>query len=222
MTSQGKKGKGGGEQGGKKEGSSTLQFNSLNLAVFPDVYFPHEDSFLLAGAAEKHAFGKVLDLGCGTGIAGICASKNAAVTEVVFADTSRFAIKNAQFNSKRNSVKKKVSFSQSNLFSNLINQQFDTICFNPPYLPTSKEEKLEGEINSAFDGGRDGRKIIDRFLLEFEEHLNGGGILLYLHSSLTGDEKTHDFLKQRKLAFEKVSSQRFFFEELCVYKIAWL
>ena len=36
--------------------------------------------------------------------------------------------------------------------------RFDLILFNPPYLPTCKEEKVEGWLNYAFDGGISGRE----------------------------------------------------------------
>ncbi len=197
-----------------------IVFSGIRLKAFPEVYFPHEDSFLMAEAAEKHSFGKVLDLGCGLGIAGIAAAKNPKTASVTFADISRIAIENAKLNCKLNRISKPVHFTQTNLFSMLKNAHFNTILFNPPYLPTKRAEKLKGIINRAFDGGKTGRRVIDRFLPEFGGHLKSGGILLFLHSSLTNDGKTYDFLKARHFNIEKLSSQRFFFEELSVLMVS--
>jgi release factor glutamine methyltransferase len=208
----------------KRSGIESTEFNGMKLDVFPDVYFPHEDSFLLAEASKKYAFGKVLDLGCGTGISGICSSLNPKTSHITFADLTNSALEDAKLNVVNNKIQEnnpnlKLSFIQTNLFSNLKSQKFDTICFNPPYLPTTRNEKLSGELNDAFDGGLTGRKIIDKFLPEFGKYLSPNGILLYLDSSLTGTEKTIKYLKEHDFTYEKTSSQKFFFEELSVLKI---
>ena len=41
------------------------------LETAPIVYAPSDDTDLLVSAARKLAFGRVLDLGCGTGAVGI-------------------------------------------------------------------------------------------------------------------------------------------------------
>ncbi len=198
-----------------------LKFGTLDLTVFPEVYFPYEDSFMLAKAAAQHAFGKTLDLGCGSGVAGLSAAENDNVTEIIFSDISKKALENAGMNAERNKQTKsqKFKFILSNLFSRMQTEKFDTICFNPPYLPTSSEEKLKGEINDAFDGGEDGRKVIDPFLSEFSSHLSEKGILLYLNSSRSGTEKTLSILKEKHFKHEKLSSLKYFFEEISVFKV---
>ncbi len=66
--------------------------------------------------------------------------------------------------------------------------RFDLILFNPPYLPTSKEEKVPGWLNYAFDGGISGRETLERFLDEARAYLKPGGKILVLISSITGLE----------------------------------
>ncbi|MFH1750169.1 MAG: HemK2/MTQ2 family protein methyltransferase [Candidatus Micrarchaeota archaeon] len=207
-----------------KGNNSGFAFGDLTLKTYLDVYYPHEDSFLLSKAASEHAFGKVLDLGCGSGIAGISAMRKKGVKSVTFADISNSAVVNAKANVERNKAQLfsggcRAHFIRTDLFSNLEGKKFDTMLFNPPYLPTSKGEKLKGEINRAFDGGNDGRKIIDRFFSQFTTHLESGGILLYLDSSLTDSGKTEVLLGEKGLSFDELSNQRFFFEELRVLKI---
>jgi release factor glutamine methyltransferase len=228
MTSQGKKGKKQKCDRGsskplpqnRKEELAQMEFGGIKLILFPDVYDPREDSFLLADAASELAFGKVLDLGSGSGIGGISAVKNHAVASVTFADISQKAIDNSILNCALHHISKPVLFIQTDLFSKLKNAEFDTILFNPPYLPTSKEEKLSGDINHAFDGGKSGRKVIDRFLPEFAKHLSKNGILLYLDSSLTNSLKTEKWLSSHGFRFTAISSQKFLFEEIRVLKIS--
>ena len=94
--------------------------------------------------------------------------------------------------------------------------RFDVILFNAPYLPTSQEERLEGYINYAFDGGVDGREVIDRFISEAGRYLKRGGVIQIVQSSLTGERRTLDMLERYGFKGEKSASIRFFFEEIQV------
>lgn len=206
--------------------SKIVEFSGLRLRTQPSVYVPHEDSFLLAEAARMNAKGRVLDLGCGTGIVGcLSAVQNDAVTEVVFADVNSDALMLAATNAKENHLKKKHSFVQTDLFSALKKaEKFDSICFNPPYLPTEKAEKVEGLENAAYDGGSDGRKVLDRFLDQFEDYLAPGGTLLLLNSSvstkdgISGNVETKKKLEKKGFEVHVVAEQAFFFEKLVVLK----
>ena len=196
--------------------------NPLKLTIPPDVYSPQEDSELLADAARKYGFGDFLDLGCGSGVVGISASKNPLVKKITFADISKNALSCAKENALRNNVKNEV-FIETDLFSK-IKGKFDSIAFNPPYLPTSKQEKVKGLLNHAFDGGINGRKGLDKFLEKFETHLKPGGVLLLLNSSrsatgdLDGNSESKKVLEEKGFAVEAVFHRKFFFEELLVFK----
>jgi release factor glutamine methyltransferase len=188
-----------------------VEFEGMRFLVFSTVYSPAEDSFMLAKYAAT-AKGRVLDMGTGCGICAITAAKHGA-DEVLGADINPECIVVAQRNAERN--KAKCAFVKSDLFEG-IPGEFDTIVFNPPYLPTSGEERLEGMENAAYDGGPDGRKVIDRFLKEFPKHLSYGGRLLMLDSSLDSTEKTLRALHEMGFATRVLESRRFFFEELSV------
>ena len=104
-----------------------------------DIYQPAEDSYLLQKHVKKYAFGRVLDLGTGSGIQALTAIKNKEVREVVAVDVNKNAIE--ELNNKVKSEKiRKVKVIFSHLFSNVRNK-FDTIIFNPPYLPQDKVGK---------------------------------------------------------------------------------
>lgn len=94
------------------------------------------------------------------------------------------------------------------------NEKFDVILFNTPYLPTENDEVLEDDLNYAFDGGLDGRKIIDPFLNQVKNHLNKNGRVQLIQSSLSNIEQT--LLKLEELGFlvEITASEKFFFEEI--------
>lgn len=95
---------------------------------------------------------------------------------------------------------------------------FDLILFNPPYLPTSEEEKVPGWLNYAFDGGASGRETLDRFLDEVRNYLKPGGKILVLISSITGLEAVKE--RMERLGFEVgvVRRKKVSFEELMVVR----
>lgn len=67
-----------------------------------------------------------------------------------------------------------------------IRGSFDLVIFNPPYLPTRPEERIDDWLEYALDGGLTGRDVIARFAGEVGRVLAPGGRILLLISSLTG------------------------------------
>lgn len=170
------------------------------------VYEPREDSFLLEEAVKKYAKARVLDIGTGTGI-----QAQAALTrtnDVTACDVDPEALELAKSRSEG------INFIQSDLFSN-IDGKFDTIIFNPPYLPT-KEPR-----DKALDGGERGRELLDQFLEQAKAYLTERGQLLFVQSSITGNEATKQKLIELGYNWEIISTKRIFFEELMVFR-AWV
>ncbi len=192
-----------------------IEFEKLKLKIPKTVYEPSEDSFMLAKAALQIKKGsKVLEIGCGSGIASICALKNGST--VVGVDISPDAVKCARENAKRNNLEG--SFRESNLFESVPKEKFDVIIFNPPYLPTELKDKLNGPLNHAFDGGKDGRKVLEVFLDQFDNFLKKGGYLLLVQSDLNGPVKTKKKLVKMNYEVEILLKESFFFETVFIYK----
>ncbi|VVC04328.1 putative S-adenosylmethionine-dependent methyltransferase [Candidatus Bilamarchaeum dharawalense] len=191
-----------------------MKYLGLDLVIYPSVYEPAEDSFLLANAAMKLR-GKILEIGCGSGIVSlICAREGGNVLGV---DVNPEAVKCAKINAKRNKIKS-VQFIESDLFSNVPKQQFDAILFNPPYLPTSREEVIEGDLNLAFDGGPDGLSVIKQFLNHVDSYLKPGGVLLIILSSLTNEKAIIRKLQEMGYKINFIAQEKFFFEKLYLTK----
>ncbi len=196
-----------------------ISFEGLRLFVPDDVYPPAEDSFMLASAAKSQK-GDILEIGCGSGIASLSCAKSNPRNKVLGIDISPSAVSCATENAKTNDIKN-ARFAVSDLFSILGKRDeggFDAILFNPPYLPTSEEEKLEGPINKAYDGGHDGRETLDRFLSEFDRFMKPGGTLLLVQSSLNNPEKTIKSLESLGYYAETVAEERYFFEKLALVR----
>jgi len=185
-----------------------MTYNDLFLSVPGSVYTPAEDSFMLADAARSLR-GKVLEMGCGCGISSLACSNADSVTGV---DINPDAVRCAKENAAKNNIKN-ASFAESDLFSE-VEGSFDAILFNPPYLPTSADEHVQGPIDNAFDGGKDGRAVLDRFLKEFDSYLSPGGTVLLVQSSLNDLEKTRSALEGLGYNVTIRKEENFFFERL--------
>ncbi|MDO5831644.1 MAG: class I SAM-dependent methyltransferase [Methanobrevibacter sp.] len=184
-----------------------------------NVYIPAEDSYLLADNLEIKPGQSVLEIGTGSGIVAMYASRltdRITVTDINF-DACMLAEKNFKANNIEN-----IEILFGNLFEVVENRKFDVILFNTPYLPTEDDEVLEDTINYAFDGGLNGRKVIDLFLNEVGNHLNDGGIVQMIQSSLSGNEETLEKFNQLGFIAEIAASEHFFFEDITLinaYKI---
>ncbi|HTX61424.1 MAG TPA: HemK2/MTQ2 family protein methyltransferase, partial [Methanobacterium sp.] len=102
------------------------------------------------------------------------------------------------------------------LFEPVKDEKFDLILFNTPYLPSSDDEKIDDELEAAWNGGKNGRKTIDRFITVAKDYLKPEGKVQLVQSSLADNQETLD--KLRGLGFEAdiTSREKCFFEEIVV------
>ncbi|MEK6942477.1 MAG: HemK2/MTQ2 family protein methyltransferase [Nanoarchaeota archaeon] len=191
-------------------------------------YDPQEDSTMLEKHVRLLAKGKVLDVGTGSGIQAIAAAQSSRVDSVLAVDVQKGVINYC----KKNITNKKIKFVHSDLFKNIkgtfdmsVNRKaiseharkpkvFDTIIFNPPYLP--QELKIR---NKELEGGKKGYEVIEEFLEGVNNYLNADGLILMVFSSLTNKKKVNEFIKNNLLEFEELEKMHIFFEDLFVYKI---
>ena len=176
-----------------------------------NVYVPAEDSYLLAENLEIKSGESVLEIGTGSGIVAMYASK---LTDKVTATDINFdAITLAESNFKENNIDN-IELLFGNLFEPVKNRKFDVILFNTPYLPTEEGEVLDDTINYAFDGGLNGRKVIGLFLNEVKNHLNDGGIVQLIQSSLSDNDETLNKLDELGFIAEIAKKEHYFFEDI--------
>jgi release factor glutamine methyltransferase len=192
-----------------------ISFGQLRIATCETVYQPSEDSFLLATYASSLS-GKILDLGTGTGIAALSAAAAARRNDVVGLDINPQAVGCAKANAELNGITNAVFF-ESDLFS-ATHEKFDAILFNPPYLPTTRQEKLALEReNAAYDGGESGLEIFYRFSAQAGSYLFLGGKIGVIATSLNdGIKKTVDELQNRIGPAQVLAQESFFFEKIAL------
>lgn len=174
------------------------------------VYEPAEDTFLLIDNLAVNEDMDVLEIGGGCGLVSIHASLKAKSVDVC--DINPYAIKCIEHNIKLNN-NKNIHIIKSDLFEN-IDKVYDLILFNTPYLPVETEEHNDDEYSKAWDGGVDGREVIDRFLKEAPEYLKEDGTIQLVQSSFSDNQKTLDILNNNGFKAEITESIHMFFEDI--------
>ena len=156
----------------------------------------------------------ILEVGIGCGIVSLFMAK--LTKNVTGVDINSHAVELSKKNAKLNNVVN-VSFFESDLFDKIDKKsKYDLIIFNLPYVPT--EEIINEPIAKAWDGGADGRKVIDRFLLGCKGFLADGGSVVFLESSLSSYEKSVEYLEDFGFKVEIAGRKKLSFEELVVIR----
>lgn len=177
-----------------------------HLSYHEQVYQPEEDTILLYETAvrEIKPHDRIIEIGTGSGF--IASGMKEKSENVIATEINPYACTSAKNYG--------VETIRTDLLSGICGT-FDLVVFNPPYLPTKKEEKLDDWLEYALDGGEDGRRTIKRFAEELGTVLSKAGRCLILVSSLTGiDEVRQIFSDQGFLSFiaaeKKVEDERLF------------
>lgn len=180
----------------------------IRIQEDPDVYPPSDDSILLIESLDVKQGEKVLEVGCGSGIVSIhCALNGCAVTS---GDINPKAVELTRRNFEANRLSSDVV--ETDVYS-AIEGRFDTIVFNLPYLPVDEE----GLLAKAWSGGPDGLGPLPKLLEGAPEHLNKGGRVVVVVSSLMDGAALHELLDQYD--YRVIGESRMFFEKLSVVEI---
>jgi len=196
-----------GDAGGGDDAAGLASRRAADDAV---VYQPAEDSGLLAEAAVEAARGRVLEVGTGSGwvAARIAAERG---LDVVGSDLNPHAAREAR--------ERGVEAVVADLCAPFRADAFDTVCFNPPYLPTDPDDEWGDWMERALSGGESGRELIEPFLADVGRVLAPGGVVLLLVSSLTGYEAVLALIENAGFEGEPVVEESFPFETLTVLRL---
>jgi len=181
----------------------SCNFMGLELAVNPSVLIPRPETEQLVDAALKHinkrsnAILRILDLGTGSGNIAIALAKFLEQdVQIMSVDRSPAALAVAQVNAMHHRVGDRIKFVQADIlvslrgaegdaaiFEKTINNTFDLIISNPPYIPTSQlgilPKDVQQEPSMALDGGEDGLNFY-RIIIKYSPHLLRDGACLMM------------------------------------------
>ena len=158
------------------------EFMGLSFYVDSNVLIPQPDTEILVEEVINlcKENDKILDLCTGSGAIGISIAKNVKGSQVIMSDISEQALEIAKNNAKNNEVIDKCNFILSNMFEN-IQEKFDVIVSNPPYIKTEVINTLDKEVQNepylALDGGEDGLYFYRVIAENAYKFLNKDGIL---------------------------------------------
>lgn len=188
------------------------EFFGLDFLVNENVLIPQPDTEILVeeaiSLAKQIKANKLLDLCTGSGAIAISIAKNTQIANIVATDISKHALEIAKKNCRKNEVKN-IKLLQSDLFEN-INEKFNIIVSNPPYIKTKVIDTLSPEVKNepyiALDGGQDGLEFYKKIISKAYEYLEKGG---YLCLEIGYDQK-EEVMELAKLSqkYNKIYSKK--------------
>jgi release factor glutamine methyltransferase len=185
----------------------------IALVVLPDVFNPkllRSGEFLASQLSRRElipAGARVLDLGCGSGSAGIVAARLGC--QVVAVDINPSAVRCTRINALLNDVDLDVR--QGDLFAPVQPDQFDVVLFNPPYYRGTPRDALDHAWRSP--------DMPERFASDLASHLAPGGSALAVLSS---DGQAAEFLQaleRRGFGHEPAATRDFINEVMIVHRV---
>jgi release factor glutamine methyltransferase len=139
---------------------------------------------------------KIIDVCCGSGNLGLAVAFKNPKCVVYSTDISQEAVDLTRENIELLKLNERVKVNQGDLLSVYETKEFlgsvDLIICNPPYILSSKVQKMDSEIASnepvlAFDGGMLGIKIIQKLIAEAPKFLTNDGWLIFEVGAGQGD-----------------------------------
>lgn len=163
------------------------EFMKLSFFVNEDVLIPRPDTEILVEEvikiAKKIKAKNILDMCTGSGAIAVSLAKYLDNVEITAVDISTKTLNVAKTNAKNNEVENKITFIESNLFENIVNEKYDIIVSNPPYIKKDVIKTLNKEVQKepkiALDGGYDGLDFYRKITHQSEEYLKFNGYLCF-------------------------------------------
>ena len=161
------------------------EFMKMNFYVDENVLIPRPDTEILVEEvieiAKKINAKKILDLCTGSGAIAVSLAKYIENSQITAIDISDKALNIAKQNAKSNLVQDQIIFIKSDLFENLLNEKYDIIVSNPPYIKQDIIKTLDKEVQRepiiALDGGEDGLDFYRKIIKQGYEFLKYKGYL---------------------------------------------
>ncbi|WP_288165953.1 peptide chain release factor N(5)-glutamine methyltransferase [uncultured Peptoniphilus sp.] len=161
-------------------------FYGRTFTVLEGVLIPRQDTEIsvevILKILKNNNIKNLLEIGCGSGIVSITLDlETKGQVDITAVDISPQAIKNTNIN--KNNLNSNIKILESDLFDE-INEKFDLIYSNPPYIKSHEIENLQVEVRDheprlALDGGSDGLYFYRKIIKDAPNFLNSHGYLVF-------------------------------------------
>lgn len=183
----------------------SFDFDGMRLVTLPGVFAPtRSDTHLLWRGVDDAALpvtGRVLDVCAGSGVLALAAARAGGTVTAV--DLSRRAVCTVRINALRLGLG--VDVRRGDLLAPVAGERFDLVVSNPPYIPLPA--RLRPPAARAWDGGEDGRALLDRLCRAVPDVLAPGGTVVVVHSSLADLRRTEALLAEGGLAVRRLAQR---------------
>jgi release factor glutamine methyltransferase len=175
----------------------------LDIASPPGLYRPHAASsslFILRTLLrESPRLGRLLELGCGTGVLGLTLLNQGLADTAELLDVSDTAVQAAQANAVRAGLAERVRVQRGDLFGPVRGERFDSVLFNLPLMHADHA----GRRHLALDDTAG--HLAQRFFAALPDHLSTGGRAIFSYANIS-DPAPLDALGQR-MAVELLAAE---------------
>ena len=192
---------------GKKE------FWSMDFIINEYVLVPRPETELLIENAieifKNFESPNILELGTGSGIISIVLQKELINPRITAVDISKEALRIAKMNAQKHKISD-IQFISSDWFSEIMNEEFDLIISNPPYVDRSKlsKEELFGivtEPDIALYSENDGTSDLEFIIKKSPHYLKNGGWLILEHGY---DQSSYCISEMKKAGYSKINNSK--------------
>ncbi|MGV0810270.1 HemK2/MTQ2 family protein methyltransferase [Mycolicibacterium setense] len=208
-------------------GDMTGEMATETIAVGAEsVYRPQHDSRLLIDVLVRDdvvAGRRVVDLCAGSGAIAIAAAELGA-GEVTALDISPSAVRCTQANALAAQVD--VDARLGSWTQALEHEPFDVVVCNPPYVPVAPDTSADVAVSTgpmvSWNGGPDGRLVLDPLCRSAAALLAEGGSLFLVQSEFADVERSVKLLRAGGLDADVYATQRIPFGPVLHLQAGWL
>lgn len=189
-------------------------YENICIQVHPDVFPPHLTfstkillDFIKPINLKRKSF---LELGCGSGIISLFATKKGAI--VTATDINETALEYLKLNATKNKLN--LDIVKSDLFEKLENKTFDYIIINPPYYPKQAKNVKE---QAWFCG--ENFEYFEHLFKQLPSFLNSNNFCFMILSEDCEIEKIIALASKSSLTFQLVLEKKRSYENSYIYLI---
>lgn len=158
----------------------STEFYHCTLQLTSDVLIPRHETEYMVEIINKGSFNprNILDIGTGSGAIAIALAKMFPHSKVDAIDVSSKALAVAKNNAIVNQVV--IEFTESDLFTE-VNNKYDLIVSNPPYISETEYKQLQPELffepKTALVADQDGLSLYLAIISQAKQYLQDKGVL---------------------------------------------